>query len=88
MRQGKSPKDAGMEALRRIKANTIEKRLLDPKGTGNPNFRISFYVVNKARRVRRRVDVRERSTPCAPRTVPRTRKTRSRSSPGRRASRW
>ena len=29
MRRGKSPKDAGMEALRRIKANTIEKRLLN-----------------------------------------------------------
>ena len=48
LRQGKSPKDAGMEALRRVKANTIEKRLLDPKGNGNPKFGLNFYVVNKA----------------------------------------
>ena len=44
MRRGKSPKDAGMEALRRIKANTVEKRLLNSRGT--PNFGINFYVVN------------------------------------------
>lgn len=44
MRRGKHPKDAGMEALRRIKANTIEKRLLNSKG--NPNFGINFYVIN------------------------------------------
>src|SRR5688572_23360071 len=44
MRRGKHPKDAGMEALRRIKANTIEKRLL--KANGDPNFNINFYVVN------------------------------------------
>lgn len=44
MRRGAHPKDAGMEALRRIKANTIEKRLLNSKG--NPNFGINFYVLN------------------------------------------
>jgi N4-(beta-N-acetylglucosaminyl)-L-asparaginase len=44
MRRGMHPKDAGMEALKRIKANTIEKRLLNP--AGNPNFNINFYVVN------------------------------------------
>src|ERR687894_2518987 len=44
MRRGKSPKDAGMEALRRIKANTVEKRLLNSRGL--PNFGINFYVVN------------------------------------------
>jgi N4-(beta-N-acetylglucosaminyl)-L-asparaginase len=44
MRRGKNPKDAGMEALRRIKANTVEKRLLNSKG--NPNFGINFYVIN------------------------------------------
>jgi N4-(beta-N-acetylglucosaminyl)-L-asparaginase len=44
MRRGKSPKDAGMEALRRIQSNTIEKRLLN--GRGDPNFNISFYVLN------------------------------------------
>src|SRR5438270_201160 len=31
MRRGRHPKDAGMEALNRIKANTIEKRLLNSK---------------------------------------------------------
>src|SRR5215216_1426160 len=44
MRRGKSPKDAGMEALRRIKANTVERRLLNKEG--NPNFGINFYVLN------------------------------------------
>jgi N4-(beta-N-acetylglucosaminyl)-L-asparaginase len=44
MRRGAHPKDAGMEALRRIKANTIEKRLLNSKG--NPNFGINFYILN------------------------------------------
>jgi N4-(beta-N-acetylglucosaminyl)-L-asparaginase len=44
MRRGRHPKDAGMEALRRIKANTIEKRLLNSKG--NPNFGINFYIIN------------------------------------------
>jgi len=37
-----------MEALRRVKSNTIEKRLLDPKGSGNPKFGLNFYVLNKA----------------------------------------
>jgi N4-(beta-N-acetylglucosaminyl)-L-asparaginase len=45
MRRGLSPKDAGMEALRRIKASTVEKRLLNTKG--NPNFNIRFFVLNK-----------------------------------------
>ncbi|HYJ84620.1 MAG TPA: N(4)-(beta-N-acetylglucosaminyl)-L-asparaginase [Pyrinomonadaceae bacterium] len=44
MRRGKHPKDAGMEALRRIKANTVEKRLRNSKG--NPNFGINFYILN------------------------------------------
>ena len=33
-----------MEALRRIKANTVEKRLLNKEG--NPDFGINFYVLN------------------------------------------
>jgi hypothetical protein len=33
-----------MEGLKRIKANTIEKRLLRPDGT--PAFNISFYILN------------------------------------------
>ena len=44
MRRGAHPKDAGMEALKRIKANTIEKRLLNTRG--NPNFGINFYILN------------------------------------------
>ena len=45
MRRGKSPKDAGMEALRRIARNTVEERLLNSKG--NPAFNVRFFVVNK-----------------------------------------
>src|SRR6478752_5354291 len=45
MRMGKSPKDAGMEALRRVQKNTIEKRLLN--GRNFPNFGLNFYVLNK-----------------------------------------
>ena len=44
MRRGMAPKDAGMEALKRIKANTVEKRLLNARG--EPNFNINFYVLN------------------------------------------
>lgn len=44
MRQGRSPKDAGMEALRRVQKNTIEKRLLNARGL--PAFGLNFYVVN------------------------------------------
>src|SRR5207302_3683230 len=44
MRRGAHPKDAGMEALRRIKANTVEKRLLNSRGL--PNFYVNFYILN------------------------------------------
>ena len=44
MRRGMRPKDAGMEALKRIKTDTIEKRLLN--GRGEPNFNVSFYILN------------------------------------------
>jgi N4-(beta-N-acetylglucosaminyl)-L-asparaginase len=44
MRRGAPPKDAGMTALKRIKANTVEKRLLND--AGNPDFNISFYIIN------------------------------------------
>ena len=44
MRQGMHPKDAGMAGLKRIKANTIEKRLRKPNG--DPNFGINFYILN------------------------------------------
>jgi N4-(beta-N-acetylglucosaminyl)-L-asparaginase len=44
MRRGMHPKDAGMEALKRIRENTIEKRLC--LADGNPNFNMSFYILN------------------------------------------
>jgi N4-(beta-N-acetylglucosaminyl)-L-asparaginase len=44
MRRGTHPKDAIAEALRRIKARTVEKRLLLPDG--NPNFDVKFYAMN------------------------------------------
>jgi len=44
LRQGMNPKDAGMAGLKRIKANTIEKRLRKPNG--DPNFGITFYILN------------------------------------------
>ncbi len=46
MRHGAHPKDAIAEALRRIKARTIEKRLLKPDGT--PSFDVKFYAMNAA----------------------------------------
>ncbi len=45
LRRGMAPKDAGMEALKRIRGNTIEARLLNAKG--NPNFNIRFFVLDK-----------------------------------------
>jgi N4-(beta-N-acetylglucosaminyl)-L-asparaginase len=44
MRRGAHPKDAGMTALKRIQANTVEKRLLNNRGL--PNFYVNFYVLN------------------------------------------
>jgi len=44
MRRGARPKDAIVEALRRIKANTVEKRLLKPDG--GPSFDVKFYALN------------------------------------------
>ena len=44
MRRGMAPKDAGLEALRRVRGNTVEKRLLNSRG--NPNFGLSFYILN------------------------------------------
>ena len=44
MRRGMHPKDATLDALRRIKANTVEKRLLN--GRGLPNFDVTFYALN------------------------------------------
>ncbi|HZN56006.1 MAG TPA: N(4)-(beta-N-acetylglucosaminyl)-L-asparaginase [Candidatus Polarisedimenticolaceae bacterium] len=44
MRRGTHPKDAVAEALRRIRARTIERRLRRSDGT--PNFDIKFYALN------------------------------------------
>jgi hypothetical protein len=44
MRRGVHPKDAGLEGLKRIRANTIEKRLLNSRG--EPNFNIRFFALN------------------------------------------
>src|SRR5258706_9000329 len=46
MRNGMSPKDAGMTALKRLASNTVEKRLLNQRG--KPNFNVSYYIVNTA----------------------------------------
>lgn len=44
MRSGMSPKDAGIEILKRVKAHT-ENRLLDEKG--RPKFGLKFYLLSK-----------------------------------------
>jgi N4-(beta-N-acetylglucosaminyl)-L-asparaginase len=44
LRRGMHPKDAGMDALKRIQRNTIEKRLLNERG--EPNFDINFYILS------------------------------------------
>jgi N4-(beta-N-acetylglucosaminyl)-L-asparaginase len=44
MRQGRSPKDAGMDALRRVQSMTVERRLLNSRN--EPNFNLNFYVLN------------------------------------------
>lgn len=44
MRRGAHPKDAGMTALKRIRDNTVEKRLLT--SAGKPNFGIMFYILD------------------------------------------
>lgn len=45
LRRGLHPKDAGMEAVKRIREKTVEKRLLD--GRGQPDFYVSFYIVDR-----------------------------------------
>ncbi|HVF39707.1 MAG TPA: N(4)-(beta-N-acetylglucosaminyl)-L-asparaginase [Gemmatimonadaceae bacterium] len=44
MRRGMHPKDAMIDACRRIQRNTLEKRLLNNRGT--PNFNLEFYALN------------------------------------------
>lgn len=45
LRRGRSPKDAGLEALRRIQRNTVERRLLNDRGL--PNFNVRFFIIDK-----------------------------------------
>jgi N4-(beta-N-acetylglucosaminyl)-L-asparaginase len=45
MRRGMHPKDAGLEALERIRSNTVETRLLNERGL--PNFDLRFFVLSK-----------------------------------------
>jgi N4-(beta-N-acetylglucosaminyl)-L-asparaginase len=45
MRRGLHPKDAGMQALRRIRSNTVEQRLRNAKG--EPNFNVRFFVLDR-----------------------------------------
>jgi N4-(beta-N-acetylglucosaminyl)-L-asparaginase len=44
MRAGASPKDACMAALKRLVANTAEKRLKNSRGA--PNFNVAYYAIN------------------------------------------
>jgi len=44
MRRGMSPRDAGMEALKRVRTATSERRLLNSRN--EPNFNLNFYVLN------------------------------------------
>jgi N4-(beta-N-acetylglucosaminyl)-L-asparaginase len=45
MRRGAHPKDAGMEALERVVASTVEKRLLNSHG--QPAFTLNFYILSR-----------------------------------------
>ena len=45
MRGGMSPKDACLEALKRIVTFTVDPRLQDERG--RPNFGVNYYAVNK-----------------------------------------
>jgi N4-(beta-N-acetylglucosaminyl)-L-asparaginase len=47
MRRGRHPKDAALEALRRI-AGTVEPRLRGPGG--KPSFNVAFYVLDRSGR--------------------------------------
>jgi N4-(beta-N-acetylglucosaminyl)-L-asparaginase len=44
LRRGMHPKDAGMDALRRIQRNTVEKRLHNQRG--EPDFNVKFYILD------------------------------------------
>jgi len=44
LRRGAHPKDAGLTALKRVAANTVESRLLN--GQGRPGFGLQFYILD------------------------------------------
>jgi N4-(beta-N-acetylglucosaminyl)-L-asparaginase len=44
LRRGMHPKDAGLDALKRVRSNTVERRLR--RDNGDPNFSLKFYVLN------------------------------------------
>jgi N4-(beta-N-acetylglucosaminyl)-L-asparaginase len=44
LRRGMHPKDAGLDALKRVRSNTVERRLR--RANGDPNFSLSFYILN------------------------------------------
>ena len=46
MRQGMSPKDAGMAVLRRVRDNTVEARLQNSRGL--PGFDLRFFILSKS----------------------------------------
>lgn len=48
MRRGMAPKDAGMDALRRIQHNTVEPRLLNERGL--PAFDVRFFILDRTGR--------------------------------------
>ncbi len=64
-----------MTALKRIKANTIEKRLLNARG--EPNFGINFYILNKKGEHAGVGDVRRRHLRRMRREGPETRQARA-----------
>jgi N4-(beta-N-acetylglucosaminyl)-L-asparaginase len=45
LRRGMAPVDAGLDACRRVRGNTIEPRLVNERGL--PNFALNFYIVDK-----------------------------------------
>ena len=66
MRRGKHPKDAGMEALKRIKANTIEKRLLNSRASRTSTSTSTSSTPRASTPAWRSTAGRRRVTRCAP----------------------
>jgi N4-(beta-N-acetylglucosaminyl)-L-asparaginase len=46
MRAGRSPKDAAIDGLRRVRSGITDKRLINTNG--NPRFGLTFYVLSKS----------------------------------------